>query len=192
MPIPHQSILLSALKKSSFKVHKNGYSIIELLIVISIMAILFSVGTVNYRDFSRRKSLEFALNEVRTIIKLTKESALAGQKPSDSDCNSPEHLRGYILRISGSSATTYDILANCSGGQVTIKNNAPLPSGITARLDKGCGWGGASTNQVEFYSQGRGTNIPTTPSPRCIIITLTQTSTAATSTITIDPYGKIL
>ena len=45
--------------------NSKGYTLIEILVVISIMAILFTVGFAGYRDFSRRQVLLGAVNQIQ-------------------------------------------------------------------------------------------------------------------------------
>ncbi len=164
-------------KKLSLNVIVTGFSLVELLIVISIMAVLFSLGYANYRDFQRRQHLEAAVRMVKADLRLAQEMALAGKKPSLPVGNACEtsDLLGYIFeRIDISS---YRISASCFGGDVTVKNNVGLPLGAQVQVGGG--------NSFLFRVLGRGVD-------RNVTITLSfPGSGVANRTITITTAGEI-
>ena len=87
-------------KKENSNNLKKGFTIVELVMVIVIMAILFSMGTISYRDYQRRQYLEGAATMVEADLRLAQEMALSGKKPQDppgNDCLS-NNLEGYAFR----------------------------------------------------------------------------------------------
>lgn len=56
---------------------KNGYTLIELLIVLTIMAILSIVVFINYKTFSQDQILNKALGQVQTMLRLAQSNATA-------------------------------------------------------------------------------------------------------------------
>ena len=94
------------------KTAKNfkGYTLIELLVGLSIIAIIFSVGLAGYREFSRRQALTGVSKQLKADLRLAQQLALTGQKPEDVSCNT---LDGYIF--SRVSASSYRLLADCAG-----------------------------------------------------------------------------
>lgn len=155
----------------------KGYTLIEILVVITIMTTLFSFGYANFRDFSRRQSLQGAVKQVQGSLRKVQQSAISGVKPDDLKCNDPQVLNGYDFKIE-SSQVEYSLHAKCSGGDVQIGELVSLPSGITASMP---------TNPIVFKVLGSGTNIVGSDN----IITLTQTVSGMTSTISIGPGGDI-
>lgn len=152
---------------------KNGYTFIEILVVLTIIAILFSLGYANYRGFSRKKLLENAARQVEGDLRLAQSMANAGEVPS-SDCVERE-LDGYVFSISGD---TYSIQASCKNTTDDIlvsvgKDSISLPSGISS-----------SGDEVEFYSVGRGISGP-------IAILLTQEGTGNTLNVNVGSGGEI-
>lgn len=156
----------------------SGYTLIEILIALTVIAILFSAGFVGYRDFSRRQALQGAVKIVQGDLRKAQQNALSGIKPTDAKCNSPQRLNGYNFFIS--SPTTYEIQADCTGGVVTISSAITLPTGINLSIP--------TPNPILFRVLGLGTNIALNSNAA---ITFTQDNTNNTATLTIGSGGEI-
>lgn len=154
-----------------------GYTLIEILVGLSIISLLFSFGYINYRDFSRRQALTGISKQIQGNLRLAQQQALSGKKPDHAFCNGVNLLSGFSFRVVNS--TSYRIEANCSGGDVLIRDGL-LPSGVTITTP--------SPNPVIFKVLGNGTNIPAGQSS---IITINQNTTDIDSTITITAGGEI-
>ena len=158
----------------------KGYTLIEILVGLTIISLLFSMGFVSYRDFSRRQALNGAAKTVQGDLRLTQQQALSGQKPDDGNCNTPNLLNGYNFRVDSSSS--YAVEAACSGGggtNVEVKS-VDLPSGVSISTP--------SPNPILFKVLGQGTNIASGGSA---VVTLTQTGVSSPITITITAGGEI-
>jgi prepilin-type N-terminal cleavage/methylation domain-containing protein len=153
----------------------KGYTLIEILVVLTVIGIIFGIGYAAYRDFSRRQALAGAAKMVEGDIRSAQQNALSGQKPI-SGCTS---LNGVSFDIT--SATTYSINYVCGGG-VLVKNSVTLPTNITIAVSP------LSGDPILFKVLGDGTNIPNGGN---VIITITQAGTNKTSTITIGSGGDI-
>ncbi len=144
-------------------IHK-AYTLIELLIVISITAIVFGVGIAGYREFSRRQALTGILKQVKADLRLAQQLSLSGQKPSDVTC---VKLDSYTFTSSGPG---YQIIATCiNPATVTsIVKDVTMPQDTTI-----------SNGSVKFKILGQGTDLAS-------LLTLTiQNAVSGTS-------GKIL
>ena len=107
-------------KNSSKKLQSfpRGFSLIELLVVISISIGIMSLGYANYRSFGRKKNLEKITNNLKSDLILAREYALSGRKPDPSlgPCNSLESYEVQIFLI------IYRVVAVCSdGNSYTVK-----------------------------------------------------------------------
>lgn len=151
----------------------KGYTLIELLIVMAIMGILFTVGYLSFQDYARRQTLLAAGRAVRVDIRTAIESAIAGNKPAA--CNNV--LNGYQFWIT--SGTTYEIDAICSGGNVVV-TQATVPTGITLTA--------SNPNPVIFKVLAQGTNIPTGTTAT---VQVKQTLTGNIDTIRIGENGNV-
>jgi prepilin-type N-terminal cleavage/methylation domain-containing protein len=159
------------------KLTESAYTLIEILVVLSIIGILFAVGYANYRGFSRRQVLQGAIKTVQGDLRKTQQSAMSGIKPDSNNCNSPETLNGYSFNVE-SLGTQYGIYAVCSGGNVQLGSSIDLPSGITMSI---------SSNPILFKVLGSGTDIASSGT----VVTLTQATTNNSLTITVGPGGDI-
>ena len=122
----------------------TGFTLIELMVVISIMALLFGFSYASYREFQRRQVLIQAGNMLITNLRLAQQLAFSGRK--EAGCVT---LDGYA--IERRSDTSYAIEDRCIGGGggneiklVTLPPNIeidPFPS---------------PGNEITFYVLGRG------------------------------------
>lgn len=154
---------------------QSGYTLIEILVALTIVGILFGFGYVNFRDFSRRQALAGVVKQIQGDLRLAQQMALSGQKPSDLSCGTLDGIRFGITPPS-----VYRLRAQCNGAAGFIYKEVTLPGGITITPD-------GATNPIIFKVLGRGTNIV---SPAAVI-TLTQTGTNATAIITVASGGEI-
>ncbi len=154
-----------------------GYTLIEILVGLTIVGLLFGFGFVSFRDFSRRQSLAGSAKRIQGDLRLAQESALSGKKPDDFNCNPPNVLSSYSFKVYG--ASNYKIEANCTAGAVVIKN-VDLAADISISTP--------SPNPIMFKVLGEGTNIPAGGSAT---LTLTQEGTNKTFDITVSASGEI-
>ena len=163
-------------KPTAYSKPNSAYTFIEILVALTIIGLIFGIGYVSFRDFSRRQALSGAARSIKGDLRLAQEQAISGQKPADIFCDSPNTLNGYYFnRIS---ATNYRLVATCSGGNVITKD-VNIASDISISVNQ---------NPVVFKVLAQGTNVPqATPA----VITLTQAGTSNTATITITSTGEI-
>lgn len=160
---------------------RYGYTLLELLMVVSIMALIFTGGFASYRDYQRRQFVESAARQVKTDLHLAQEYSLSGRKPEIPVGNTCETstLMGYeFVRISTGS---YRIDARCSAGAVTVIGPVILPTGIQMAAISG-----TPPDILLFRVLGRGVNRDINTN-----ITLTQTESGVIKQITVSPSGEI-
>jgi prepilin-type N-terminal cleavage/methylation domain-containing protein len=155
---------------------KNGYTLIEILVGLTIIGIIFGVGYVGFRDFSRRQLLQTASRMIKSDLRLAQSKALAGEKPNDARCTGTEVLNAYEFIIVDSD--TYRVNAKCSGGDVEIKVHELGSDDMTMT---------SATNPIIFKVLGHGTNIPNPTE----IISITQISTGRIVSVTVSQGGEI-
>jgi len=162
--------------------YPSGYTLIEILVGLTIISLLFSFGFVSFRDFSRRETLNGAVKGMQGDLRVAQSLASAGQKPDDANCNSPTNtLTGYLFTII--SASQYEIRANCSGGNASTANKI-----VTLGTGTNIVSPFPSPNPILFKTLDNGTNIP---DGQNAIIKLTQDGTTSQATITISSGGQI-
>lgn len=166
------------LKKRVLSKSGAGYTLIEVLVGLTIIGFLFGLGYVNFRDFSRRQGVSGAAKKIQGDLALAQQLALSGQKPNDVKCTaSGALLNSYDFRIIPPSE--YVIEAKCTGGIVNSRD-VVLPDDISIAS--------GSLNTISFKVLGQGTNIPAGGS---VVFTLTQTRTNNKFDITIGSGGNI-
>ena len=155
-------------------INRLGYTLIEILVGMSIIGLIFSFGYISYRDFARRQSLLGSARRLKADLRLAQEQALAGKKPSSVACTGEGSLNGYDFYVD--STTSYIIQANCVGGLVDEKV-VEVSSEISLV---------AVPNRFTFKVIGKGTSLSGSAT-----ITLTQIVTGNTQIITVSPEGEI-
>lgn len=99
----------------------QGFTLIEILVTISIIGILSSVGLASYINFNRQQLVIQSARKILDDMRLAQSLASNNQKPEDCDV-----LFGYSFSISG---TGYTITADCSS-VYTIKTGS-IPANLT-------------------------------------------------------------
>lgn len=150
---------------------RKGYTLIEVLVSLTVIGLLFGFGFVSFRDFSRRQAVVSAGRMVIADLRLAQSKALSGEKPCVGN------LSTYDFTVIPT--TSYRITAVCSGvgSNSVIVKTQPLPSGILISS--------APQNTASFKVLGQGMAGPG------VTITLSQTGTTNISTITVSEGGEI-
>lgn len=138
---------------------KKAFTLVELLVGISIIAVVFSIGVVSYREFSRRQELQGVLRSVTSDLRYAQQLALSGQKP-DASLGTCSRLDGYSFVRN--SSNSYQIVANCLEGNRIIKTvdlgNLTITSTYATLRFKilGLGTDLVDTNTITISSQTTG------------------------------------
>jgi prepilin-type N-terminal cleavage/methylation domain-containing protein len=129
---------------------RRGFTFIELLISITIIGILLAIGSVSFREFSRRQQVSGAARQVKADLRLAQTEAFAGQKPAG--CTGD--LRAIFFRRLNN--TTYSIDADCSGiGSLINIKTVTMPPNTTLDAFSPSPPGGS----IQFKSVADGTNL---------------------------------
>lgn len=151
-------------------IKSKGYTLIEVLVVISILGIIFSIGFSGFREFSRRQELTGSVKKITADLRLTQQLALTGQKPTGLTC---ERLDSYTFtRVTSS---VYTITANCINSTNHVVKTVTLPEQVSL-----------SEGTVVYKALGHGTTLN---SP--IIFTVANTTSGTSGTITVGIGGSV-
>jgi len=166
---------------------QSAYTLIEILVAITIIGLLFNVGYANFRAFSQRQALSGIIKQIQGDLRLAQQMALSGQKPQGPDALACQtnSLDGIQFGMTTSAPYLYRIRALCgSGGTNTLPiiKEFDFPSDVTPSPVT------FSPNPIIFKVLGNGTNIPAGGS---VVITLTQVGTNNKATITVTSGGAI-
>ena len=146
-----------------------GFTLVELLVTITIITLVFSIGLAQYNRFNRRQILVRAKDQLISDLRLTQSKALSGEKPVD--CNSTP-LLGQKLDFTSNS--NYQIIAVCSS-DIVVKSGISLPQGVIKQ---------AGPDEVFFKVLSQGTDISGTAQ---IILS----GFGQTQTISVNNAGEI-
>lgn len=106
----------------------RGFSLVELLVVVTIIAILSGVSLVGYNRFQDRQAALVAAYQLATDLRATQQKALSGEKPSGW-CAASATDQLATWRLLFNTATTYQIIGVCSTNSTTIDKTVTLPNG---------------------------------------------------------------
>jgi type II secretory pathway pseudopilin PulG len=175
---------------------------IEMVMVIAIMAIMFTVGAASYSDYQRRQYLDSAVSMIEDDIKLARQLSLSGSAPTG--CN---ELNGYSIHVfehdgdgdgtNDPDENIYHIGAVCEnewcnknlGTDYCVKEAVRMPAGIEISNVPGF-----PSSMVTFLTLGRGLGEGMHPAPTSDVgvITLSYTNGSVPDrTITILPGGGV-
>lgn len=129
MPLAHPVVALHLLRlpihnycqminiKFPHLINKDGFTIIELVVSFSIIAVLSTIGIAAFGNYSRAQTLQQATNNLITTLNTAKARAVAQVKPND--CITPvvKTLSGYKVVLTKNS---YRLQAICNGSAETI------------------------------------------------------------------------
>lgn len=162
------------------KKNKSGFTLIEILIVIVILGIIMAIGSVRFRDFSRRQATASAKRQLLADVRAAQSDASSGRKPEG--CTGA--LLGYGFRVTGTTGpASYEIFARCSqgaGSQDFAVIQARLPDGISITIP--------SVNPVIFKPLSQGTNLP---SASTVTVNINSSISSITESLIIRPTGEI-
>lgn len=168
-------LILSMPKPLNHKL-QNAFTLVEILVGLTIMAMLFVGGYTAYREFQRRQVVNSAATELKTNLSLVRQRALSGEKGSDCT-NANKTFVGYEFGISDS--THYYYRPSCPD-QALYSNST-----TTITLTQGVTISGTNI-PVLFKTIGQGTNLSSDA-----VLTITQTSTNTSKSVTIKTGGAI-
>ena len=104
---------------SSFKL-RQGFGLIEFMIVITVFGIATAVITASFLTFERNQRLKSAASMLKNDIRLAQNKALAGDKGPAAECAVTSTLVGWYLKIdTGSGNKSYTIAGDCKDASGT-------------------------------------------------------------------------
>lgn len=176
---------------NDFKLLRDGFTLIEVLVSIGLIAIVTAVAIPNFRNFSSTQEIDTAASQLTNVFKTAQSSARSGIKcPSGQTATSWE----VDLNISGSS-DTYTLKSNCESGPTpqTIYTSpfaqTPTSSSTFQAVTDVCGIGVDAkiffTNSQTTYQCG------TNPAATGTIKTTLSGSGVTPEVVVVEPGGII-
>lgn len=184
-------MLLNTIKKNKVLAHEflfpthnlqlqKGFTLLELLVIFSIVAILSGIGVASFTSYSRSQQLTQSANNIKLIFNEARFNSLSAVKSHKNESGSTiscgvETLLGYSVNKVSNNQLELDLL--CSNlGQQEVR---------TLKVPNGYSFGNATTcTQIIF-----GTLSSTSTGLPC---TLVVTGFSKSKSITIDVNGNAL
>lgn len=95
------------------KQNSAGFTLIELMVVLSVTAILGTLGIVGFNNYNQAQTLQISTNEVVTMLNLAKSRAQSQIKIGTNCANQGNSLDSYSVTIVQNS---YGLAIHCSNG----------------------------------------------------------------------------
>lgn len=123
---------LRKLVSFAFNKKNDGFSLIELLIVISLFAVLTSGAVINYRAFYQRQQVLQSVKNLQDAMRFAQKKARVGEKPAG--CQT---LNGYAV-TGTTGGTTITLVADCTNQDYAVSTSISLVGNarLTANLNK--------------------------------------------------------
>lgn len=113
---------------------QKGFTLIELMVVLSVTAVLGTLGIAGFVIYNQIQVLQSATSDVVTVLNLAKSRAQSQIKFS-ALCDSTKILDGYNVKISAQK--NYILQLRCSGNDVDVEEEPKtLPGELRFDTDK--------------------------------------------------------
>lgn len=109
-----------------------GITLIEVLLVLGMVGIFFSITIPVLQTFNRNQSLKSAAVTIKNDLRQAQDNAFSGRKLDKGlGCATNTTLLGWYVYFETSASTSYEVRGLCSDGLAFSGKNITLPSGVS-------------------------------------------------------------
>lgn len=156
-----------------------GFTLIELIVVIAIIGLLFTLGLASYNNFNRKQLLTQSANTIKNDLRFIQSKAMSGEK--DAVCGTSSLESWLLIVTSVSPQSSYMLQGRCTNGVSFGYKQIWLPQGI--KID----YPPVTTGFIRFKPLALGADGTDPVNPH---ITISDDSNN-TKTISVNPSGQI-
>ena len=123
-----------------FTIKRSAFTLIEVIVVVSVFAIIASLTIANYRSGSRQSQLHLAAQELATNIRLAQSYAIGSKDfvdPNSSNDSSQSPKGGWGILVSTSNDGQYQLVVDLNGNHVVdddeVYKTIELPDNVVIK-----------------------------------------------------------
>jgi len=107
-------------KLSAFSLKSNGFTLIELMVVLALISLMSVVAIASFVKFNQSQTFQAGVNDFITALNFARASAASQVKPKTSalNCKASSSLSYYKVTIN--TVSSYSVVAVCGDGNVTV------------------------------------------------------------------------
>lgn len=155
-----------------------GFTLVEVLVVTSIMLVTTGFGIARYNDYTQQRRLDHEAKKLVSVFELASKRAISGD--SSAACADFQGVQVAITKT-GSYTVRRCCEGACTSAQSTIYTSAQLPNGINI----------AAPPSDATYLFNKLTQAVTINPPTSQTIILQNTLSSKCLTVTVSPVGII-
>lgn len=164
---------------TKIKIYSSGFTLIEMLVVVSILMIFMGIGIASYAEYNRKQIVAQTAAQVLTYLRLAQSKAISGEKNcGNSYCGGVNNVcttASKMLNYWTFNPALGEIYGTCGGDTNFNNTKFFIPSGLTINI--------IPSSLIRFY--------PLTGGASSEIICLNNTAQNYHYKISIDIYGGI-
>lgn len=117
------------------KMHQEGVTLIELLVTLSVVAIIVAIGVPALRDFFATNQMSAAVNDLVTSLHLARSEAIKGETSATVCPSANWDSPNPACTPAGDLADGWIVVVDPPGNPVVVQAHEPLPDRIQLSQD---------------------------------------------------------
>ena len=115
------------------KEKQGGFTLIELMFTVMVLAVLLAIGVPNFRDFLRNSRMAAQANDLLSAVNLTRSEAVKRRAPvtlcvGTTNCAAGDFEDGWLVFVDVDQDGVVDV------GEDVLRRHDPMPEGMTSAV----------------------------------------------------------